>query len=350
MSAAASRSGFGGAGATVPVSVLTGFLGAGKTTLLRALLASEEAGRTAVLVNEFGEVGIDHLLVDSISSDVVLLDSGCVCCQIRGELQQAVLSLLERRDRGEVPPFERMIVETTGLAEPAPIVSTLAMDRVLSHEVEVETIVTVVDAVAAADTAACRPEWLAQVAAADTLVVSKADLVPVDAVDDLAARLGALNPIASIVRRDGRGHPLEALFGRTADATRPVAAERLRAINRGRAEADGAHTRGVRSTVLDLEGAVDWTAFGIWFSALLHAHGGRMLRVKGLLDVGGDGPVVFNSVQHCVYPPEHRDAWPEGERRSRLVFIVDGLDPERIHVSFRHHLAAASGGLGTRIA
>ncbi len=337
--------------AKMPVAVLTGFLGAGKTTLLRALLASEEAGSTAVLVNEFGEVGIDHLLVGTIASDVVLLDSGCVCCRIRGELKEAVLSLLERRERAELPPFRRMIIETTGLAEPAPIVATLAMDRVLSHQVDIETIVTVVDAVAALDTAAVRPEWLAQVAAADALVVSKSDLVVSGAIDSLNAMLHRLNPAAPIVRSDERGSALRTLFVRgsgDSGRSRSAAGARTRdADPRGSRSQDGRtyavepDVHGVRSTVLELDEAVDWTAFGIWFSALLHAHGSRLLRVKGLLDTGGSGPVRFDSVQHSVYPPEHLDAWPDDGRRSRLVFIVDALDPADIHASFRHHVSAA---------
>ena len=305
----ASGSGFGGLGASVPVAVLTGFLGAGKTTLLRALLATGEAGRTAVLVNEFGEVGIDHLLVDSISADVVLLDSGCVCCQIRGELKAAVLSLLERRDRGELPPFERLIIETTGLAEPAPIVSTLAMDRVLSHEVSIATIVTVIDALAGGDTAGRRPEWLEQVAAADTLVLSKTDLASPGETRSLIEQLARLNPIAPIVRSGGSSRALSALFDRGAAADRPSAASTAPADVAPNAiypPARAPRAHGVRSAVLELDGTVDWTAFGIWFSALLHAHGERVLRVKGLLDTGGEGPVLFNGVQHSVYPPEHR--------------------------------------------
>ena len=321
--------------AALPVSVLTGFLGAGKTTLLRALLAAESSDRTAVLVNEFGEVGIDHLLVDAISADVVLLDSGCVCCQIRGELKEAVLSLLGRRARGEVPPFSRIVVETTGLAEPAPIVSTLAMDPVLSRQVELESVVTVIDAVAAGDTAAHRAEWLEQVAVADTLVLAKTDLVDAPRVDALERTLRALNPLARIV--PGHAHRADPgpLFERAAferGDSPPAAPPEI--AHRGGA----GHARDVRSLVLEIDAALDWTSFGIWFSALLHAHGKRVLRVKGLLDVGGPGPVLFNSVQHTVHPPEHREAWPPGAPRPCLVFIVDGLSTDAVRRSFLRHV------------
>ena len=333
-------------GASLPISVLTGFLGSGKTTVLRELLAREAFGQSAVLVNEFGEVGIDHLLVDAISPDVVLLDSGCVCCQIRGELKEAVLNLLSQRASGSIPPFSRIVIETTGLAEPGPVVSTLAMDPVLSRQCEIGVIVTVVDAVAAASTQQRRREWLEQVAVADTLMLSKTDLVESDAAEHLITHLQALNPAASVIDWRADLDALDTAFrGRSLFpiAGGDIRPQRARTQQtRMEDQAPSQHGRALRSLILPLDRAIDWTSFGIWFSALLHAHGDRILRVKGLVDVGETGPMLLNSVQHSVYPPEHWDAWPDGAR-SQLVFIVDAIEPGMLEASFRHHVTCRDG-------
>lgn len=325
------------------VSVLTGFLGAGKTTVLRALLESERFGDSAVLVNEFGEVGIDHLLVDAISPDIVLLDSGCVCCQIRGELKDALNDLLDRRGDGDVPRFKRIIIETTGLAEPGPVVSTLVMDPVLSRRVTIGAVVTVVDALTTSTTVERRREWLEQVAAADVLLLSKTDLVTADSVARLSTELESANPSALV--HDWRTEPdclQRLLSSRTAVKTAAVMQSMQPQLRFERSSNSGSlpHGRHLRSFILNLEQTIDWTAFGIWFSALLHSHGDRILRVKGLVEVGEPGPILFNSVQHTVFPPEHFQEWPEGAS-SQLVFIVDDIAPGLIEESFKRYVVDA---------
>ncbi|MFC3230696.1 CobW family GTP-binding protein [Marinibaculum pumilum] len=340
----------------LPVAVLTGFLGAGKTSLLRRLLAAEAAGRTAVLVNEFGEVGIDQLLVSPIAPDIVLLESGCICCRIRGELKDALVDLLDARAEGRLPPFERIVIETTGLAEPGPIHSTLAADPLLANQVVLERVVAVIDAGNAQETHGRRPEWLAQVAAADIIALAKTDLATAAQAGALRALLAQLNPGAALVETaELDGPAVAALFDRPVDRTAGLlpaapAPKRHRARDHDHGH-DHAHEHehgAVTSFTLVLDRKLDWTAFGVWLSALLHWHGDRILRVKGILDTGttggeGERPLLLNGVQHTIHPPEHLPAWPGSDRRSRLVFITDGLERATVERSLAAWLAAATG-------
>ncbi len=289
-----------------PVALLTGFLGSGKTTLLSRLLAHPDLGETAVIVNELGEVAIDHHLLRRVDERTVLLKSGCVCCSLRGDLADELRDLLGRRDRGEVPPFRRVVVETTGLADPAPILYTLLSEPVVKHHFRLERVIATVDAVNGLP----EPESVRQVAAADTLVVTKADL---EQATDVRPALEQLNPTATVLEVSfGEVEPAALLEGGGGD-TRPI-------------PASGAPHGDVGACCLFLDEELDWGAFGIWLTMLLQSRGDDVLRVKGLLNVGERGPVLVNGVQHVVHPPEHLEAWPDGDRRSRIVFIGRGLD------------------------
>ena len=290
-----------------PVTLVTGFLGSGKTTLISRLLAHPDMGETAVIVNELGEVGIDHHLLRRVDERTVLLNSGCVCCTLRGDLADELRDLDSRRTRGEIPDFRRVVVETTGLADPAPIVYTLAAEPVVRHHFELDGIVATVDAL----NGLVEPESVKQAAVADVVVVTKADVADPD---DAVERVRALNPGADVVEASfGEIEPAR-LFGRPRRDPRDF-------------PADGhVHEGGIASFCLFLDEPVDWTAFGIWLTMLLQARGSDLLRVKGLLNVGGEGPLLLNGVQHVVHPPEHLPAWPDGDRRSRLVFIGRGLE------------------------
>ncbi len=306
----------------LPVALVTGFLGSGKTTLISRLLAHPGMGETAVIVNELGEIGIDHHLLRRVDERTVLLQSGCLCCTLRGDLTDELRDLLGRRDRGEIPPFRRVVVETTGLADPAPVVYTLLAEPVVKHHYELETVVTTVDAQHGLE----HEESLRQVAAADTLVVTKTDLAPASAVSE---RLARLNPAARVV---------ETSFGDTSPEVvlAPAAHPRVAEVS------DGGHVHGnVGAVTVVLDATVDWTAFGIWLTMLLQARGSEIYRVKGLLDVGASGPVLVNGVQHVVHPPVHLDAWPDADRRSRLVFIGEGLDHDRLRRSLTAFSAVA---------
>ncbi|MDO4906763.1 GTP-binding protein [Neisseria sp.] len=314
----------------IPVTVLTGFLGAGKTTVLQKMLAQENYGDTAVLINEFGEVGIDQQLVAPVAPNVVLLDSGCLCCQIRGELKEALVGLLDARAQKTVPPFQKIVIETTGLAEPTPIIATMQADPLLSHQVAVARTITVADAVNGHEMAQSgNTVWARQVAAADVILISKADIAPEAAVQRLENHFAAMLPGAAVLRH-GLHDPLPD-FGKLPGGIRTPREAAYRAKN------ISAHG-GVHSLALRIAEPVDWTAFGVWLSALLHAHGKAVLRIKGILNIGEDYPVLVNGVQHMVYPPQHLAQWPDSNRDSQLVLIMAGLDAEKVEVSFRRQV------------
>lgn len=319
------------------ITILTGFLGSGKTTLLARALADPSMRNTAVLVNEFGEVGIDHHLLRRTEERTILLGNGCVCCSTREDLVGALLELLDQEDRGEIPPLERVVIETTGLADPAPIPYTIFSDPVLQHHFIVDLVIATVDAINGDLHLDHNPESIKQVVAADKLVVTKTDLAEKEATQSLTFRLGAMNPSARVV---------EAVSGQTdvGELFEPV--EEFPNTATGTVEALNLEPHNITDThsiSLTFDGAVDWTAFGIWLSMLLYARGEDVLRVKGILDVGEAGPVVLNGVQHIIHPPEHLEEWPDEEHYSRIILISKHTEPHEILASlqsFRHILGA----------
>jgi len=310
----------------IPVNLVTGFLGSGKTTLLQRLLPDPVLADAAVLINELGEVGLDHHLMGRIDDTMILLPSGCLCCTIRGELSSSIKDLYSRRERGLVPAFRRLIVESTGLADPFPILSTVQADPVLRHHFRLGNVITTVDAVNGLK----RPESLKQVAVADRLVLTKTDLQA-----DCSALVGELrriNPDAALWRAAEQTIDAATLFD---DEPRSP----LRALP---ATVDAPHGS-IRSFALAFEGSLDWTMFGVWLTMLLHRHGQSVLRVKGILNVAGTPtPVAIHGVQHLVHPPVHMAAWPDADHRSRLVFVVDGLEQNAIERSLAAFLRPAA--------
>jgi G3E family GTPase len=321
-------------GDLTPVNIVTGFLGSGKTTLLQRLLRSPELSDVLVLVNEFGEVGLDHHLLQGVAESTLLLESGCLCCAVRGDLQKALREQLSRRTRGQVPHFRRVVIETSGLADPAPIAYTLLSEPVLRHHFRLSGIITTVDAANGAAQISGFAEAAKQIAMADRLVVTKTDLTGGQTPAPLRARLRALNVSAHILDAGEIGGDLHRLL--TDDIY--DAEGKFREASHWTAEAGGDdehgshdHTAAVQSFVVTFDRPLDWTAFGVWASMLLHRHGADVLRLKGLLNVAGvPTPVLINGVQHIVHPPSHLEAWPDADRRSRLIFIVHGLQRERI--------------------
>ncbi len=317
--------------AFTPVFLLTGFLGSGKTTLLSRLLGDPALGDSAVLINEFGEVALDHHLVDRIDETTVLLGSGCLCCTVRGELAEAIRDLLSRRARGLVPQFRRIVVETTGLADPLPAMTTLTADPVLRHHVRLGAVVVTADAVNVARQLVAQPESVKQAAVADRLVLTKADLCDEAAVAAAIRALRGVNPDAPLLVAG-----LDALDATEILGERPMPGGPARSslglrCDPAADEVTSPHGAGLASFSLIIDEAIDWTAFGLWLSALLHRHGDRVLRVKGLLNVvGSDTPVAIHGVQQLVHVPVHLAAWPDADRRSRIVFITRGLDAAAI--------------------
>ncbi len=309
-------------GARIPVTVVTGFLGAGKTTLLRRFLGSPEGQGTAVIVNEFGAVGIDDALLRSSAEETVLLGNGCVCCITRSDLQLALRRLVFDRERGGVPPFGRVVIETSGLADPAPILQTFSTDRALGGEFHVDVVLAVVDAVNGEANLETAAEARKQAILADRLVVSKTDLAEPAAVERLTRRLQQLNPRAAID---------VAVFG-ALDPGRVIApanAERSGFL------AEAEHSDGIESFVLEFAEPIEWPAFARAMETLTALRGADLLRVKGLLNIAGcRGPVVIQYVQHLAHPPVELDAWPDGQRTSRIVFITRNVPQSRVRDLF----------------
>jgi len=316
-----------------PVTLITGFLGSGKTTLLQRLLLDPTLSDTAVLINEFGEIGLDHHLLERIDETMVVLQSGCVCCTIRGELSTAIKDLHSRRERGVLPPFRRLVIESTGLADPFPILSTVHSDPVLRHHFRLGNVITTVDAVNGLRQLDAQPESVKQVAVADRLVLTKTDLATAEVADRLTKRLRHINPSAPLWRGAEGDVDADALLSADDDGVE----RRQPADRQGHTPDDRhRHAEDIRTLALSFDEPIDWTSFGIWLTMLLHRHGNELLRVKGILNVADAAtPVAVHAVQHLVHPPRHLSAWPDQDRRSRLVFITNRLDPTAIERSFR---------------
>ncbi|WP_211090255.1 CobW family GTP-binding protein [Pseudothauera nasutitermitis] len=340
----------------IPVTVLTGFLGAGKTTLLNWLLREPAAEGAAVLINEFGEVGVDHLLVEKVDDTLVLLDSGCLCCSVQGDLVRALKNLFMRALRREIGPLRRVLIETTGLADPVPVLHTLMEEAFIAERYRCDGVITAVDATHALDQLGTHREAVRQVAMADRLLLTKCDLAEASARAALAERLAALNPSAPCVEVF-HGEPatggVQALFdcglytptGKLPDVAAWLGEERVRRQaaehrpapmwRKGGAPAPVAahaprHDEGVTSFVVRFDEALRWHEFADALGLILQVYGPRILRVKGLLNIVGDPlPRVVQCVQHTAYAPTSLPAWPASgpcaDRRSRLVFIVREL-------------------------
>ncbi len=278
-------------GARIPVTIVTGFLGAGKTTLLRRFLASPEGQGTAVIVNEFGAVGIDDALVRGSADETVLLGNGCLCCITRTDLQVALRRLVIDRARGIVPPFGRVVIETSGLADPAPILQTFATDRALGGEFHIDVVLAVIDAMNGEAALEAAAEARKQAILADRLVISKTDLATPATVERLTRRLQQLNPRAAI----------DIAVGGQLDPNRiiePAGGDRSGFV------AEAEHSDGIASFVIEQEQPTEWPSFSRAMETLIALRGQDLLRVKGILNVTGcRGPVVVQYVQHLAHPP-----------------------------------------------
>jgi G3E family GTPase len=342
-----------------PVAVLTGFLGSGKTTLLRRLLTDPGMSRTAVLINEFGEIGLDHLFVRSVVEGAVVLQNGCICCTLRADLQKGLRDLIDGRSNGAFPDFDRVVIETTGLADPAPIAQTLLIDPMLRHQVRLANIITTVDGMHGVAQLSKHREALRQAAIADRLVITKTDLISTEQFEGVSRELLRLNPTCRLFDVHSKDFDaMSLLVEGVADSATKLKEVRHWLDASAAAEDDHhdhhhgseghhdhhgtIHSSDIRSFSLRVEGSVDWTVFGIWLTLLLHRHGDKVLRVKGLLNVSDAlGPVVLHGVQHVIHPPVHLDEWPDDDRATRIVFVVQGIEPDALDRSLASFLRAS---------
>jgi G3E family GTPase len=316
----------------VPLNTITGFLGSGKTTILKQILKSEKFGDSAVLINEFGEIGIDGLIVNEVNQDVVVLDSGCVCCTIRGELSDAIRDLLEKRRFGEIPFFSRIILETTGLADPGPISATIAHDDVLKNNIVLGQTLTIVDGFNWEASSNEYPVWLDQLASCDQVWVSKRDVSAEGSIEKLMQRISSINPYVNVIdslEDIFTGVLVDRSIGRQFFA--PISEKKIQLGNEGYVKS-GHNLEGITSFKIEIgDNEFDWFTFGIWLSLLLKKHGDKILRVKGVLYTSNDDyPVLIHGVQHVVHPPIHAPSLKEKDAISRLVFITKGMEKNAV--------------------
>lgn len=338
----------------IPLTLLTGFLGSGKTTLLNRLLHAPALKGTAVIVNEFGEIPLDHLLVEKIDDNLMVLASGCLCCTLRGDLVTALEKLLRDLDNGRVS-FDRVMLETTGLADPAPILQTLMSHPYLVLRFRLDGVVTLVDALNGLSTLDRHPEAVKQAAVADRLVISKTDLADAGAVAALTARLRALNPAAPLLDAVAGEATPERLLDcglydparKIPDVTRWLKDEAYAAAEAEHAHGHHHHDHGhahdvnrhddrVRAFTLASDEAIPAATFELFLELLKSMHGPNLLRVKGIVKIEemAERPVVIHGVQHVFHPPAQLDAWPDDDRRTRMVFIVRDIEPRAVHELF----------------
>jgi G3E family GTPase len=306
-------------GAKVPVTVLTGFLGAGKTTLLKRFLESPDGAGTAVVINEFGETGIDDALVRGSTDETVLIGNGCLCCIARTDLQETLRGLLVERERGKLPDFKRIVIETSGLADPSPILQTFATDRALGEAFYLELVVTVADAATGLKTLEWSSEARKQAILADRIIITKTDIASAEA---LRARLRGLNASAEII---------EAVNG----AIDPKSFTEPGDGQRNRFVAEAEHSDGISSFTLTFDAPISWPVWLRAMDTLMAMRGSDLLRVKGFLAVDGcTGPVVVQFVQHLAHPPVEFQSWPDDNKKSRVVFITRGVSENQVRGLF----------------
>ncbi len=359
---------------SIPVAVLTGFLGSGKTTLLNRLINDPGLKDALVLINEFGEIGLDHHLIQAVDAEMVVMASGCLCCTIQSDLTKTLRQMALKRVRGEVPPFQRVVIETTGLADPAPILHTLMEDPLIGSHYRLDGVITTVDAVNGAQTLDRQLEAVKQAAVADRLVLTKTDIAPGDVGARLIERLRQLNPGAPILKAADDEATVARLFDaglydpttKSLDAQRWLNAEAYEAPAHDHAHAHGhghhhdhdhdpahgdaqdphdvnRHDARIHALCLTLDEPVDWEGFALWAQSLAAYRGEDLLRLKALVNVkGNDKPIAVHGVQHLFHPPAELPAWPSDDRRTRIVLITRDMSREMLEDSLKKCLTSTT--------
>lgn len=330
-----------------PVTVITGFLGSGKTTLLSALLKKEEMKNVAVIINEFGEVGLDHALVEHSDENIVELQNGCICCTIQGDLQKTMLDLIDKMTRGDISYFDKVIIETTGLADPVPIIHTLISSMDLQRIYTLDGVITVVDATNGEKTLDLQPEAVKQAALAERIIISKIDLIEKDKELSLETRLRAINPSIKIIKSSFGDVSISDLidlgaydpFSKSRDVKEWLAAESMDThhdhdhdhhhVNVNR------HDENIEAFSMTSDKPVNMMAFGLFKDLLMAQMGPDLLRLKGIINIEGkDRPAVIHGVQHIFHPVHWLEKWPENDQQTKLVFITRNVKKEQIEGFF----------------
>ncbi|HUA54479.1 MAG TPA: GTP-binding protein [Candidatus Sulfotelmatobacter sp.] len=356
------------ASTSIPVALLTGFLGSGKTTLLNRLINDPALKDTLVLINEFGEIGLDHHLIQSVDAEMVVMASGCLCCTIQSDLAKTLRQMALKRVRGEVPEFKRVVLETTGLADPAPIIHTLMEDPLIGSHYRLDGVITTVDAVTGSQTLDRQVEAVKQAAVADRIVLTKTDLAEGSGAERLVERLRRLNPGAPILAAASGEATVDRLFDaglydpatKSLDAQRWLNAEAYEAHEHdhghghdhehdhahGSAAQDphdvNRHDKRIHAVCLTIDEPLDWDGFALWAQSLAAYRGEDLLRLKALINVkGNDKPVAVHGVQHLFHPPAELPDWPSDDRRSRIVLITRDMSREMLEDSLKKCLSSA---------
>ncbi len=343
----------------VPVSVLTGFLGSGKTSLLNTLLKSPMLSNACVIINEFGEIGLDHLLVEKSDETIVELSSGCLCCTIRGDLIDTLNSLLDKRLAGTLKAFDRIVIETTGLADPAPVLHALMRDDMLLQRVKLEGVITVVDGFNGMATLDVHPEAVKQVAMADRIVLTKLDLLEGKEGEDMLfaiiARLRKLNPSARLLTTHRGEAKAENLFNtglydaakKSTDVQGWLAIEGVERSEKARHNQDATrHDRNIRSFALRDQRPISPQGLELFLELLTSYHGPNLLRMKGIILTSDDRsrPLAIHAVQHVLHPPVRLEGWGNGLVETKMVFIVKDIEKAEIEGLFRAFTDQIEGG------
>ena len=328
----------------IPVTVITGFLGSGKTTLLSSILKKKELQKTAVIINEFGEIGLDHALIEHTDENIVELQSGCICCTIQGDLNKTLIDLFDKMMNGKVSSFNRVLIETTGLANPVPIIHTLMSSIELIRIYSLDGVITVVDSVNGEKTLDLHEESLKQLALAEKIILSKTDIVDKDEIKSLVFRIKEINPVSQIIFSKFGNIPLEEIFGlgaydpykKSADVKNWLAAEKYKDKKHHHHHDVNRHNENIRAFSMMSENPVNMIAFSFFRDMITAALGANLLRMKGIINIAGEErPAVIHGVQHIFHPVQWLETWPDNDRRTKLVFITQNIKKEQIEDFFR---------------
>ena len=327
----------------IPITVITGFLGSGKTTLLSSLLKKQEMTNTAVIINEFGEVGLDHALLEHSDESIIELQNGCICCTIRGDLKKTLVGLLRKKSEGEIDAFNRVVIETTGLADPVPIIHTLISSFDLQKSYLLDGVITLVDAVNGENTLDLQEEAVKQVAMAERIIITKTDLVDKNTKVSLVKRLTLINPSTKIISSNFGEVSIPELLGLSAydpdskskDVSAWLAAEEFEKDHHYHQIDVNRHDDKIQAFSITTDEPVNAMAFAFFRDLLTANMGSDLLRLKGIINIAGkDFPAVIHGVQHIFHPVQWLDSWPDEDRCTRLVFITRNIKKDEIEKFF----------------